>query len=79
MQNALEGFSQFVPSIVSAPEENWHYYSNVRFQLYVQCKGERCFIADGGDTDWTQALLNNKKERFLISGFGSERFIAMTR
>lgn len=27
-------------------------------------------IADGGFTDWTQQLLNNKKERLLISGFG---------
>jgi hypothetical protein len=29
-------------------------------------------IADGGLVDWTQQLLNNKKERFFISGFGLE-------
>jgi len=30
---------------------------------------------DGGFTDWTQQLLSNRKERLLISGMGSERFV----
>ncbi len=32
-------------------------------------------LVDGGFTDWTAKLLSNKKERFLISGLGSERLI----
>jgi hypothetical protein len=48
--------------------------------------GEMCFkifatpstgreqeLVDGGDVDWTQKLLNNAKERLVISGCGSER------
>jgi hypothetical protein len=30
-------------------------------------------LVDGGDVDWTQKLLNNAKERLVISGCGSER------
>jgi hypothetical protein len=32
-------------------------------------------IADGGFVDWTQRLLENKKERLLISGFGLEMLV----
>jgi hypothetical protein len=34
-------------------------------------------IADGGFVDWTQQLLGNRKERFLISGFGLELLFKM--
>jgi hypothetical protein len=34
-------------------------------------------IVDGGFTDWTQQLLSNRKERLLISGMGSERFVSL--
>jgi hypothetical protein len=30
-------------------------------------------LVDGGDVNWTQKLLNNAKERLVISGCGSER------
>ncbi len=52
------------------------YYSQAGFQIFALSQnGEKFLIADGGDTDWTQKLLHNKKERLLISGFGSERMI----
>ena len=35
------------------------------------------FLVDGGFTDWTQQLLSNRKERLLISGMGSERFVSV--
>ena len=54
------------------------YYSGVRFQMYARDKtGTDYFIVDGGFTDWTQQLLSNGKERLLISGMGSERFVAL--
>ena len=54
------------------------YYTGVRFQIYVRDQaGTDHFIVDGGFTDWTQQLLNNRKERLLISGLGSERFVAL--
>jgi hypothetical protein len=36
-------------------------------------KGKEQEIVDGGDVNWTQKLLNNAKERLVISGCGSER------
>jgi len=52
------------------------YYNSVVFQIYVHdTSGRNFLIVDGGLTDWTQQLLSSKKERLLISGFGSERFI----
>jgi hypothetical protein len=39
--------------------------------------GTDYFIVDGGFTDWTQQLLSNRKERLLISGMGSERFVSL--
>ena len=47
------------------------YYRGLRFNIYFDDN----FIVDGGFTDWTATLLANQKERLLISGFGSERFI----
>ena len=58
-------------------KENWNYYKTVRFNLFLKIKEEDYFIADGGDTDWTAKLLNNMKERFFISGLGSERLISI--
>lgn len=53
------------------------YYAGVRFQIYARDKaGTEYFIVDGGFTDWTQQLLSNRKERLLISGMGSERFVS---
>jgi hypothetical protein len=34
--------------------------------------GIRYPVADGGFTDWTARLLQNKKERLLTSGIGTE-------
>jgi hypothetical protein len=34
--------------------------------------GVRYAVADGGFTDWTARLLQDRKERLLISGIGSE-------
>ena len=53
------------------------YYTGVRFQMYASDKaGTEYFIVDGGFTNWTQQLLSNRKERLLISGMGSERFVS---
>ena len=58
-------------------ESGQGYYSGVRFQIYARDKaGTDYFIVDGGFTDWTQQLLSNRKERLLISGMGSERFVS---
>ncbi|MBW4590335.1 hypothetical protein G7B40_020230 [Aetokthonos hydrillicola Thurmond2011] len=52
------------------------YYSGAAFHIYARnSSGTEYFLVDGGFTDWTQQLLNNRKERLLISGMGSERFV----
>ena len=54
------------------------YYSGVRFQRYARdTAGTEYFLVDGGFTDWTRQLLSNRKERLLISGMGSERFVSI--
>jgi len=55
----------------SSPPEN-AYYKGIQFKLYITVGGVEWEIADGGFVDWTQQLLGNRKERFLISGFGLE-------
>lgn len=54
-----------------------NYYQGAAFEIRIaDASGNEHSIADGGFTDWTQQLLANRKERLLISGFGTERFVA---
>lgn len=54
------------------------YYDGSCFQIYATGPdGEEYFLVDGGITDWTQKLLSNKKERFMISGGGTERLCSI--
>jgi hypothetical protein len=62
-----------VPGIVLAleddPAEN-NYYKGVQFKMIIDAAGQEWEIADGGFVDWTQQLLEDRKERLLIGGFG---------
>jgi hypothetical protein len=50
------------------------YYSQLCFKIFATpSKGREHEVVDGGDVNWTQKLLNNAKERLIISGCGSER------
>jgi hypothetical protein len=56
------------------PEEAKNYYKELRFRISgTDGRGNDIELADGGDTDWTQKLLGNAKERLVISGIGTER------
>jgi hypothetical protein len=48
------------------------YYKGIQFKVIIGVKGRTFEIADGGFVDWTQQLLQNRKERLLICGFGFE-------
>lgn len=51
------------------------YYVGACFHIYAtNAAGTEFELIDGGFTTWTQQLLNNRKERLLISGLGVERF-----
>jgi len=50
------------------------YYDELCFKIFAASPKDREYeVVDGGDVDWTQKLLNNKKERLFISGCGGER------
>lgn len=49
-----------------------NYYKGLQFKTDITVQQRHFEIADGGLVNWTQQLLNNKKERFFISGFGLE-------
>jgi hypothetical protein len=50
------------------------YYGELCFKIFATpSEGREQELVDGGDVNWTQKLLNNAKERLIISGCGSER------
>lgn len=51
------------------------YYTGLCFKIFATNKNQLTLpLVDGGFTDWTKKLLNNKKEILLTSGIGSELF-----
>jgi hypothetical protein len=52
------------------------YYKRLRFMINIINRNNIEFnYVDGGYTDWTSKLLNNKKERLLTSGIGTYLFL----
>jgi hypothetical protein len=58
---------------------NWHRLTGLNYYtgpcFHIKCKnktGDDLMIPDGGFTDWTKVLLQDKKERLLTSGIGIE-------
>jgi hypothetical protein len=52
------------------------YYIWAGFQINVKDpEGREWFLIDGGFTDWIQKLMSDRKEKLLISGMGTERFL----
>ncbi len=56
------------------------YYVDLCFHIYALSPARQWLeLADGGVVNWTQRLLNNAKERCVISGIGSERICSEFR
>ncbi|MFD8492105.1 hypothetical protein [Amycolatopsis sp. NPDC059657] len=53
------------------------YYLGLCFKVCVVLGDDRIEVGDGGFVDWTRELLNNRKERLLISGLGIERLATL--
>jgi hypothetical protein len=68
-QQYLQDTMGFDVSADQHPSPN-QYYKGLQFKVIINIKGQDMEIADGGFNDWTQLLLENKKERLLTSGFG---------
>jgi len=57
----------------SARLEGLNYYDGAMLRISpLAPDGERYAIGDGGFTNWTARLLQNRKERLLTSGIGTE-------
>jgi hypothetical protein len=54
-----------------------NYYVDLCFHIYAVGPEHPYEVADGGVVDWTQTLLNNRKERCVTSGIGSERVCSL--
>src|SRR2546422_11006362 len=55
------------------------YYGELCFKIFATpAAGREQELVDGGDVNWTQKLLNNAKERLVISGCGSERLCELS-
>ena len=39
--------------------------------------GDAVDLGDGGETDWTARLLQNRKERLYTSGIGLDRLVSL--
>ncbi len=70
-----ENFPEVEFTIDSNNSNANNYYKSIRFQISFEFGNEKILIVDGGFTDWTEQLLSDKKERLLISGFGTDRII----
>jgi hypothetical protein len=49
------------------------YYDRMCFKAYASSAAGRFEVTDGGLVDWTQRLVQSRKERLMISGLGVER------
>lgn len=49
------------------------YYPSLCFKIDIAAGDEILEVVDGGLTDWTAELLNDRKERLMISGAGVDR------
>lgn len=55
-----------------------NYYKGCQFKVCITIGGKEIEIADGGFTDWSALLLQDKKQRTLISGLGLEYLCHLT-
>ncbi len=72
LTNYLTSQLQSTQLIIDSDSKPNNYYLGVQFKVVIKKFGRELEIADGGLVDWTQKLLNDKKERYCISGFGLE-------
>jgi hypothetical protein len=54
------------------------YYKGLQFKIYVNINGNEVEAGDGGFVDWSQKLLENKKERMLISAIGIAPLLSLS-
>lgn len=66
-------FSELCGELLEDPSRRTGYYKGLCFKVFR----DGVEIGDGGFVDWTQRLLDNRKERLLISGVGVDRLATL--
>jgi hypothetical protein len=60
---------------IKEPNLENQYYKGLQFTLITKINGREHYIGDGGFVDWSQKLLESKKERLIISAIGLDRLL----
>ncbi|GAB3326517.1 hypothetical protein GCM10027299_25630 [Larkinella ripae] len=76
LERVSDHLRQLRPDLVieteTRPGRENQYYQGIQYKVLITVQNQDVEIGDGGFVDWTQHLLQNKKERFLITGLGVE-------
>lgn len=70
--------SQPVPLALIKDDSPHDYYKGCQFKVCITIEDSEIEIADGGFTDWSALLLQDRKQRTLISGLGLEYLCHLT-
>jgi len=65
--------------VIVEPQHDNNYYYGFRIKQQIMIGSNTIEIADGGLLDWTQQLLNNKKERMMTFGLGIQILYQLTK
>lgn len=65
--------------VIAEPQHDNNYYYGFRIKQQIMIGSNTIEIADGGLLDWTQQLLNNKKERMITFGLGIQILYQLTK
>ena len=76
---ALSGASAQVPVVEDSTRVHaTGYYTGVAIGLRAEVGGQTIDLGDGGLTTWTAQLINNAKERCMVSCLSTERLATLT-
>ena len=81
-ERALERLAEAHPDVLVASDpEREHgvgYYAGAMLNVTAYTpSGDAVDLGDGGETDWTARLLQNRKERLYTSGIGLDRLVSL--
>lgn len=71
-KHLLDTLNDVKVDILEKPEKENAYYHGIQYKIDISLHGGSWEIGDGGFVNWTQQLLQNRKERMLITGLGFE-------
>jgi hypothetical protein len=70
LSRAFDNIRNDFPVVLDTSAAANDYYQGIQYKAIIRVDGEEIEIADGGFVNWTQQLLENKKERCFITGLG---------